>query len=85
MARSLSSTFAFHALVSFVLSSIALAQSPLTNLPVPPLQWIELTSLLSGSGPPALRDASMGFDETSRTLILFGGEVSGIPVQQTYL
>lgn len=84
---SFSSTFSFRlsAFVLLVLPSIAFAQSPLTNLPVPPLQWLELTHRLSGSGPPALRDASIGFDESSRTIILFGGEVNGIPVQQTFL
>lgn len=32
---------------------------------VPPLQWINLSNLLQGSkGPPPLRDAAMGYDET---------------------
>ncbi|KAF7292490.1 hypothetical protein HMN09_01233200 [Mycena chlorophos] len=48
--------------------------------PAPPLQWIQLTSLLNGTGPPPLKNAAMGYDETSRTLLIFGGEASsGVP------
>ena len=83
MASSFPSSFSL--LFSLAFSSIALAQSPSTNLPVPPLQWIDLSSRLSGSIPPPLKDASIGFDESSRTIILFGGEVNGIPGQQTFL
>ncbi|EPQ59227.1 hypothetical protein GLOTRDRAFT_113979 [Gloeophyllum trabeum ATCC 11539] len=57
-----------------------------TNLPVPPLQWINLTPHLSGSAPPPLMYASIGYDETSRSLLIFGGESQGgYPQQQTYL
>jgi hypothetical protein len=52
---------------------------------VPPLQWIELTSLLKGNQPPALKDASIGYDQTSNTLILFGGEQNNVPQSNTYL
>lgn len=62
------------------------AQSISTSTPVPPLQWINLTALLQGPSPPPLKDASIGFDNTSRTLIVFGGESQGgLPQQQTYL
>ena len=62
------------------------AQSISTSTPVPPLQWINLTSLLQGPSPPPLKDASIGFDNTSRTLVVFGGESQGgLPQQQTYL
>lgn len=52
----------------------------------PPLQWINLSKLLSGSAPPALKDASIGYDDTTRTLIVFGGEsAGGFPQDATYL
>ncbi|KAH8118402.1 hypothetical protein DFH11DRAFT_1567220 [Phellopilus nigrolimitatus] len=65
--------------------SLVLTVAPSTNTPVPPLQWIELTDLLSGSSPPGLKYASIGYDSTSQTLIIFGGESNGFPLQQTYL
>ena len=68
-----------------VLLSPCTAQSPSTSMPVPPLQWIELTSLLSGPAPPPLKYASMGYDSVSHTLLIFGGEANGFPTQQTYL
>ena len=80
-----SSTFSFSLLLSLAFLSPSLAQSPSTNLPVPPLQWIDLSPRITGSGPPAVRDASIGFDESIRPLIVFGGEVNGIPGQQTFL
>ena len=52
----------------------------------PPLQWINLSKLVSGSAPPALKDASIGYDDTTRTLIIFGGEsAGGFPQDATYL
>lgn len=64
----------------------SLAQSISTSTPVPPLQWINLTSLLQGPSAPPLKDASIGYDNTTRTLIIFGGESQGgLPQQQTYL
>ncbi|KIY49182.1 hypothetical protein FISHEDRAFT_58127 [Fistulina hepatica ATCC 64428] len=40
----------------------------------------------SGNAPPALMNAAMGYDETSRNLIIFGGESSGgFPQSDTYL
>lgn len=65
--------------------SSCLAQNPATNTPVPPLQWIELTSLLTGSVPPPMKYASIGYDSTSGTVLVFGGESNGFPTQQTYL
>ncbi|KAA1466489.1 hypothetical protein DENSPDRAFT_791200 [Dentipellis sp. KUC8613] len=62
------------------------AQSISTNTPIPPLQWINLTNLLQGSSPPPLKDASIGYDPTSRNLLIFGGESQGgFPQSQTYL
>lgn len=62
------------------------AQNISTSTPVPPLQWINLTSLLQGPAAPPLKDASIGYDNTTRTLIIFGGESQGgIPQQRTYL
>lgn len=62
------------------------AQSISTSTPVPPLQWINLTDLLHGPSAPPLKDASIGYDNTTRTLIIFGGESQGgLPQQQTYL
>lgn len=59
--------------------------APATNTPVPPLQWIEITDAISGSGPPGLSYASIGYDPDSSTLIIFGGESNNFPQQQTYL
>ncbi|KAJ7744440.1 hypothetical protein DFH07DRAFT_22032 [Mycena maculata] len=55
--------------------------------PVPPLQWLRLDTLLKGStSPGGLKDASMGYSEERRTLIIFGGEASStVPQGQTYL
>ncbi|KAI0053628.1 hypothetical protein FA95DRAFT_1552125 [Auriscalpium vulgare] len=62
------------------------AQSISTSTPVPPLQWINLTGLLQGSPAPPLKDPSIGYDESSRSLLIFGGESSGgFPQSQTYL
>jgi hypothetical protein len=62
------------------------AQSISTSTPVPPLQWINLSGLFKGPAAPPLKDASIGYDNTSRTLIIFGGESQGgIPQQRTYL
>ncbi|KAH9179631.1 hypothetical protein EDB89DRAFT_2110951 [Lactarius sanguifluus] len=73
-------------LYSFCLFSTTRAQSISTSTPVPPLQWINLTSLLQGSPAPPLKDASIGYDNATRTLIIFGGESQGgLPQQQTYL
>lgn len=73
-------------LYSFCLFSASRAQSISTSRPVPPLQWINITSLLQGSSAPPLKDASIGYDNVTRTLIIFGGESQGgLPQQQTYL
>ncbi|EKM80297.1 hypothetical protein AGABI1DRAFT_84761, partial [Agaricus bisporus var. burnettii JB137-S8] len=70
----------------FFLLSLTLADDIATNTPVPPLQWINLTNLLQGNSPPPLKDAAIGYDETSRSIILFGGESQGgFPQGQTYL
>ncbi|KAI0254745.1 hypothetical protein BJV78DRAFT_1279851 [Lactifluus subvellereus] len=62
------------------------AQSISTTTPVPPLQWINLSPLLQGPAAPPLKDASIGYDDNTRTLIIFGGESQGgLPQQQTYL
>lgn len=57
-----------------------------TSMPVPPLQWLNLTSVLQGPPPQPLKDSSIGYDESTRTLIIFGGESqAGLPQQVTYL
>ncbi|EJD01377.1 uncharacterized protein FOMMEDRAFT_21769 [Fomitiporia mediterranea MF3/22] len=64
----------------------AVHAAPATNTPVPPLQWLEITNQITGSpAPPGLSYASIGFDPTSRTILIFGGESNGFPQQQTYL
>ncbi|KAF9821215.1 hypothetical protein IEO21_00823 [Rhodonia placenta] len=67
-------------------TTITHAQQISTNTPVPPLQWINLTNHLSGESPPPLKDASIGYDDTTRTIIIFGGvSAQGIRQQSTYL
>ncbi|KII94622.1 hypothetical protein PLICRDRAFT_148646 [Plicaturopsis crispa FD-325 SS-3] len=85
MARGpLITALAFNLLISFLTPSHA--QTISTSTPVPPLQWINLSNSLSGSGPPPLKDASIGYDENTRTLLIFGGESEGgFPQSQTYL
>lgn len=63
------------------------AQNISTTATIPPLQWINITGLLQGSTqPPPLKDAAIGYDETSRSLIVFGGvSESGFPQSQTFL
>ena len=57
-----------------------------TSTPTPPLQWLNITQLLSGPSAPPLKGASLGYDETTRTLLVFGGESeSGFPISTTYL
>lgn len=64
---------------------VAHAQSIATNT-VPPLQWLNITGLIQGPPAPALRYPSIGYDDTTRTLIIFGGESSsGIATSQTFL
>ncbi|KAJ7228672.1 hypothetical protein GGX14DRAFT_414199 [Mycena pura] len=64
-----------------------LVQAAISADPTPPYQWLNITGLLQGSTrPPGLKDASMGYDETSRSIIIFGGEASStVPQGQTYL
>ncbi|KAH6914922.1 hypothetical protein BKA70DRAFT_1257438 [Coprinopsis sp. MPI-PUGE-AT-0042] len=67
-------------------STLAIVQAISLDTPVPPLQWINLTPLLNGPAPPPLRDAALGYDETTRSLVIFGGESEGGFVQsRTYL
>ncbi|KAJ3769522.1 hypothetical protein FB446DRAFT_747720 [Lentinula raphanica] len=71
---------------SFLLSFFALY--PIVHSQsVPPLQWLNVTNLLQGSAKPIpLQDAVIGYDSTSSTVIIFGGESSsGIPQSTTYL
>lgn len=57
-----------------------------TNTPVPPLQWLNLSSSVQGSQPPGLKDASIGYDPAQNRIIVFGGESQqGVPQSQTYL
>lgn len=57
-----------------------------TSMPVPPLQWLNITGLTSGAPVPPLKDCSMGYDEATRSLIIFGGQSqAGLNQQTTYL
>jgi hypothetical protein len=57
-----------------------------TSTPTPPLQWLNITRLLSGPSAPPLKGASVGYDDQTRTLLVFGGESeSGFPTSTTYL
>lgn len=74
----------------FVLAAVSLSlpgrSAISTSTPTPPLQWLNITRLLSGPGAPPLKGASIGYDETTRTLLIFGGESeSGFPISTTYL
>lgn len=62
------------------------AQAISTTMPVPPLQWLNITNLIQGTSAPPLKYPSIGYDDSSRTLLLFGGQSSsGIPISQTFL
>ncbi|KAH9853616.1 hypothetical protein C2E23DRAFT_916420 [Lenzites betulinus] len=62
------------------------AQAISSSMPVPPLQWINLSQLLDGPAAPPLKDATIGYDDTSGFILIFGGESQqGIPAAQTYL
>lgn len=64
----------------------AQAASISTNMPVPPLQWLNITGLTSGFAIPPLKDCSMGYDEATRSLIIFGGQSqANLPQQTTYI
>ncbi|KAG7096979.1 hypothetical protein E1B28_004375 [Marasmius oreades] len=71
----------------FLLFSFSYSQFISTSTPVPPLQWLNLTPRLTGtSKPPPLKDAFIAYDQTSHTVIIFGGESqSGFPSSETYL
>lgn len=57
-----------------------------TTAPLPPLQWLNITRLLSGPSAPPLKGASLGYDDTTRSLLIFGGESeSGFPQSNTYM
>ncbi|KAI0368139.1 hypothetical protein BV20DRAFT_948921 [Pilatotrama ljubarskyi] len=72
---------------SFVSSLASVhAQAISTSMPVPPLQWINLSGLLQGPAAPPLKDATIGYDSTNRVLLIFGGESQqGLPTGSTYL
>ncbi|KAI0698541.1 hypothetical protein C8T65DRAFT_660527 [Cerioporus squamosus] len=79
-----------HVLFSLLLAFLSClpavhAQAISTSMPVPPLQWIELTDLLAGSAAPPLKDATIGYDDVNRVLLIFGGESQqGFPTKATY-
>ena len=86
-ARSRSMLVSLFPIAIVLYSSFAVVQSQQisTNTPVPPLQWIQLTNLIGGNPPASLKDASIGYDEVSRKLVIFGGEPSpGNAVSATY-
>lgn len=72
---------------SFVSSLVSVhAQAISSTMPVPPLQWINLSKLLSGPAAPPLKDATIGYDDTNGVLMIFGGESQqGFPTAQTYM
>ncbi|KAI9001435.1 hypothetical protein BD414DRAFT_574874 [Trametes punicea] len=73
-------------LLFFASLSSVHAQAISTSMPVPPLQWINLSQYLQGSAAPPLKDASIGYDDTNRVLLIFGGESQqGFPTSGTYL
>jgi hypothetical protein len=81
-------SFLYAILLFSLLDSFPLIRSQAisTSAQIPPLQWLNLTGLLQGPAAPPLKDASIGYDDTTRTLIIFGGESQGgLPQQQTYL
>ncbi|KAG1754026.1 uncharacterized protein EDB91DRAFT_1194979 [Suillus paluster] len=66
--------------------SIAYAQKLPSMTPVPPLQWLNITGIIQGATPAAVKYSSIGYDPVTNNLIIFGGESSsGIPTDQTYL
>uniref|UniRef100_A0A0W0FJP0 Uncharacterized protein n=1 Tax=Moniliophthora roreri TaxID=221103 RepID=A0A0W0FJP0_MONRR len=77
--------FASQFLLFFLVSSSY--SQIISNSPVPPLQWINLTGALSGtSKPPPLKDAFIAFHQPSRTVLIFGGiSPSGLLSAETYL
>ena len=86
MARCLPAVSIFHLIIItffFFPSYTRAATSPSTSTPVPPLQWIQLST--SGTTLPGLKYPSIGYDATSGFLIIFGGESNGVPQQETYL
>ncbi len=72
--------------VELLLTAPVSAQNP-SLLPVPPLQWINLTPLIQGANAAQpLKDASIGYDDNGRNLLIFGGESSaGFAQSSTYL
>jgi len=69
----------------FFLNSLYAQKFP-TVTTVPPLQWLNITSILQGATPPAVKYASIGFDPETNKLIIFGGESSsGIATDQTFM
>lgn len=61
--RRMAHLFSLFFLIFHLLSSLAISRAQASD-PVPPLQWINLTGLLSGSAPPPLKDTAVGYDET---------------------
>ena len=73
-------------IVPLIVSLGVVGQAISTNMPVPPLQWLNITDLIQGTSAPPLKYPSIGYDDTSRSLLLFGGESSsGILTSQTFL
>lgn len=60
----------------FTSFSFVNAQNISTSMTVPPLQWLNLSGLLRGPGPPPLKDAAIGYDETR-----YVGSLPSYPLQ----
>ncbi|KAG2156049.1 hypothetical protein DEU56DRAFT_845972 [Suillus clintonianus] len=68
------------------ISTAYAAQNLPSILTVPPLQWLNITGIIQGAPPAAVKYSSIGYDPETSNLIIFGGESSnGIPTAQTYL
>jgi hypothetical protein len=60
----ISAVFYFSTLLSAIFPFYVNGQDISMDMPVPPLQWLNLSGLLNGPSPPPLKDAAIGYDET---------------------
>lgn len=75
-----------YAVLLLAMVTISRGQAISTSMSLPPLQWLNLAGLTTGPAPPPLKDASIGYDDASRTLLIFGGEsAGGLAQSSTYL
>ncbi|KAG0709621.1 hypothetical protein DFH29DRAFT_841147 [Suillus ampliporus] len=81
------SAFACLFFIKYISTVYAQSQKPPSTIPVPPLQWLNITGIIQGATLPAgVKYSSIGYDPDANNLIIFGGESSsGIATDQTYL